>query len=192
MASPANPLDRLQSMRDWAGLTVQGYVYSRFDFDAQILDVGAGWGKYRDLLPDYENIDAVEIWDPYIHAERLRDRYRQVYSMDVADMHPELLGSYDLVIFGDVLEHLPQRAARNVLRLVFHAVVIVPFEYPQGPEQNNPYEEHIQDDLTPDVMAERYPALRLEGMELQDGRPFKGFYVKDNAWEQPATDAPPT
>ena len=184
MGSPADAVDRLKATYDWGGLAVQGWVYSHLDLDAQILDVGAGWGKYRDLLPDYENMDAVEIWDPYVESESLAARYRQVYTMDVADMHPHLMGIYDVVIFGDVLEHLKQQDAFDVLDRCFQALVIVPFLFEQGEEQGNPYEAHLQPDLTMDVMERRYPMLRLEGVEIRDGHPFKGFYLKEGAWER--------
>ncbi len=184
MASPDNAVDRLKATYDWGGLAVQGWVYSHLDLDAQILDVGAGWGKYRDLLPDYENMDAVEIWDPYVESESLAARYRQVYTMDVADMHPHLMGIYDVVIFGNVLEHLKQQDAFDVLDRCFQALVIVPFLFEQGEEQGNPYEAHLQPDLTMDVMERRYPMLRLEGVEIRDGHPFKGFYLKEGAWER--------
>lgn len=183
MGSPATPVDRLQATFDWGGLAVQGWIYSHLDFGAQILDVGAGWGKYRDLLPDFENMDACEIWEPYVESERLRERYRQVYTVHVADMHPGLMARYDAVIFGDVLEHLKQQDAYDVLDRCFQALVIVPFLYEQGPEQGNPHEAHLQPDLTMAVVEQRYPMLRLEGIEIRDGKPFKGFYLKEGTWE---------
>ena len=37
----------------------------------------------------------------------------------------------------------------------------VPYLWEQGPEFNNPYEIHLQPDLTPEIMSERYPSLKL-------------------------------
>lgn len=191
MASPGNAVDRLQATNDWAGLTVQGYVYSHWDTGAAILDVGAGWGKYRDLLPDFDNMDACEIWEPYVDAERLRERYRDVFRCDVLDLLADLV-DYDVAILGDVMEHLSEVHAHLVLASCWQALVVVPFLYPQEAEEGgNPYERHVQADLTLQVMETRYPELRLEGVEVKDGQVFKGFYVKESGWEPPGTNARP-
>lgn len=190
MASPVRGPDRLNATYDWGGLAVQGWIYSHLPWDATILDVGAGWGKYRDLLPDFENVDACEVWLRNIEKERLQERYRNCYWVNVVDLvggTPVALADYDLVVFGDVLEHLTADDAHRVLGDCWQAVVIVPFLYPQGPEDGNPHERHLQDDLTMQVMEDRYPELRLEGVEVRDGKPFKGFYVKESGWEPNAS-----
>lgn len=190
MGTPGTAAERLHSTFDFGGLAVQNYVYGRFPLGAEILDVGAGWGKYRNLLPDYENMDACEIHQPYVQQERLIDRYRRVFCADVTNPYMAArLGRYDLVIFGDVLEHLEIVSAQRVIREVKAAAVVVPFEYQQGVEEGNQYEIHLQPDLTEDVMAERYPELRCMEIEVRrDGAPddldapdvpFKGFYVKE-------------
>jgi hypothetical protein len=172
---------RFESTYDWAGLLVRQLVVRDFDpMGTRVLDVGAGWGKYRILLPEYQ-MDACEIWEPYIQEERLSDRYGQVYHGDICDLvNDGHLGGYDLVIMGDVLEHIPRdRAIRLVeqLRVVAgELMVIVPYRYPQGEEHGNPYEYHEQDDLTPELMAHDYPELRLVALETRHYEPFKGLY----------------
>lgn len=194
MGTPHTRADRHAATYDWAGVHVHALVHEAFpDHRTTILDVGAGWGKYRDLLHCYATMDAVEVWTPYVEQEALADRYKLVFQADVYDLAIEggVLGHYDLVIFGDVLEHLRTAQARLVLAECRAAIVVVPFEYAQGEEDGNPYEAHLQPDLTPDVMTRRYPDLRLTSYGCQswnDGhrpadalevdRPFKGIYVK--------------
>lgn len=174
MASPASARERWFATYDWAGLTIAWEVRQRFDPNtAALLDVGAGWAKYADLLPEY-TLDAVEAWKPNITAERLEERYRKVWHADVADLD---LGHYDAAILGDVLEHLTRRKARLVLDRLCdrcdEVYVAVPWTYEQGPVGGNPYERHEQNDLTPEVMYAEYPQLRL--LHQGDG---KGLYVK--------------
>src|SRR5258708_964797 len=74
---------------------------------ASILDVGAGAGIYEQLLrphlPDARLI-AIEVWAPYVEQFRLADRYDEVIIADVTRLGE--LPQVDVVILGDVLEHL--------------------------------------------------------------------------------------
>lgn len=170
---------------DWAGLKVRLITETKFKkTNISVLDVGAGKGKYRLVLPEYPNVDAVEIWEPYVEEHRLRELYRTVYVRDVAEVAEEFSTAgvtYDLVVMGDVLEHLSAgdaswtiRCLRDVTR---ELIVIVPYSYAQGPEHGNPYQRHEQDDLTVELMHERYPDLRLDMVQVDGAdRPFKGLY----------------
>lgn len=168
---------------DWAGLVVQQLIVTRWGHETTVLDVGAGQGKYRYLLPSYPNVDAVEIWAPYVARWNLTELYRHVYVGDVA----ELVGhetwehlAYDVAIFGDVLEHLEvdvaQRVLERVVERVADVIIVVPYRYPQEPDDDNEHQRHVQDDLTPELMTERYAELRLVALETRGGEPFKGVY----------------
>jgi hypothetical protein len=102
---------------------------------------------------------AVEIYKPF--ADKLNG-YRQVYNADINGFKYE---PYDLIIFGDVLEHLTVENAQKALDYAWprcrDLVVAVPFLYPQGPVGGNEHEAHIQDDLTPSLMKVRYPKLEV-------------------------------
>lgn len=144
--------------------------------ETRILDVGAGWGKYKMLLAEYE-MDAVEIWEPYVLENDLWSMYNTVYVQDVCDLEPRVFDDYDVVIFGDVLEHIERDKARYLLLdlvgRVKEVYVAVPFQYPQGEVDGNTYEIHLQDDLTPELMTSAYPMLKL--LARRDG---KAVYVK--------------
>ena len=130
------------------------------DPETEILDVGACDGKWRELLPEY-TMDAVEIWPPY--AEALRGKgYREIYNEDAGTFAFEW---YDLIIFGDVIEHMNVEDAQYTLAYAkdrcADLIVAVPWQFPQKEVDGNPWQEHIQDDLTPEIFAERYPGLEL-------------------------------
>jgi hypothetical protein len=177
--------NRFEEIYDWAGLLVRDYVRTHHDESARVLDVGAGQGKYRILLHDMPNFDACEVWEPTVRSEQLWDLYRDVFVHDVVDLVTSASWGdvlrYDLVIMGDVLEHLDRDGARLVLDRIAateaDVIVIVPYSYPQGEEDGNVYQRHIQDDLTPELMAAEYPNLRLLALETRDWKPFKGLYV---------------
>lgn len=176
-------MSRVADVYDWAGLLVRDYVHEHHDPYTRILDVGAGYGKYRVLLRVFPNVDGCEVWLPTIDQERLRELYRDVVVGDVYDVvtNDDWDDRYDLVVMGDVLEHLPVDRAQvvvdRVLAVGAKLLVVVPFLYPQGEEHGNVYQRHVQDDLTPELMATRYPMLRLVALETRNWRPFKGLYV---------------
>lgn len=126
---------------------------------ATILDVGACDGKWKSLLPEYE-MDAVEAWEP--NCVQIEHMYRKVFHKDVAELE---YGHYDLIIFGDVIEHMSVENAQKVLEYASGKctdfIVAVPFLYPQGALYGNPWERHLQADLTADIMKERYPGLEV-------------------------------
>lgn len=171
---------------DWAGLQVRQMITMHHDpADTAILDVGAGQGKYARLLSEYPDIDAVEIWEPSVERYRLEDLYRVVWACHVLELVSNPFWQarpdrYRFAILGDVLEHLDIKSADRTLRFLRRRcdelLVVVPYLYPQGAEGGNEHQRHLQDDLTPEVMAVRYPSLKLIALETRDGRPFKGLY----------------
>jgi autotransporter strand-loop-strand O-heptosyltransferase len=127
----------------------------------RILDVGPGIGTYSDLLCPFDyRMDAVEIFEPYVAKYKLREKYDNVYinSIVVFDIK-----DYDFIILGDVLEHLPENYAKELINDIVNSgkecLVAVPYEMEQGEHEGNIHETHYQPDLTPEVMAERYPSL---------------------------------
>lgn len=126
----------------------------------EVLDMGAGKGTYSDLLIDIvDHIDAVEVWTPYIAEFELEKKYDYVYNEDIRTFVP--VNDYDLVIFGDVLEHMTEDEAVAVWeRMPAHAkagLISVPIiHYPQGAEFNNPFEVHVQEHLTPEHVERTY------------------------------------
>lgn len=120
----------------------------------RVLDVGPGHGKASVLLREYlreppETIDAVEAWEPYVGAFDLAPLYSRVFVGDVTapQWHlggepvdaTEALSRYDLVLMGDVIEHIPEPAAMDLLRRIPGRVVIcTPVEF----FDNDPHHRH--------------------------------------------------
>lgn len=100
-----------------------------------VLDVGPGHGKYALLLREYlndppEQIDAVEIHEPYVNAFSLRLLYDSVFVSDVLELPPERLAGYELVLMADVIEHLEKDAAIQLLaRIPGRVVISTPVAY---------------------------------------------------------------
>lgn len=139
---------------------VCAWVRKTFPASSTVLDVGPCDGIWRQLLPEYV-MDAVEIFPP--NAERCRALpYRRVVCQDVRRF---VYDHYDLIIFGDVIEHMDVKDAQAVLEYAGprcrDMIVAVPFLYPQEPFYGNPWEKHLQPDLTPKLFAERYPGFEV-------------------------------
>ena len=137
---------------------VCGWIRKNFTRGCSILDVGACDANWRIRLRDYENMDAVEIFE-YNYAY-CRPYYRNAWNIDINDFE---YGYYDLIIFGDVIEHMTVEDAQKVLKYAWtrckDMIVAVPFLYVQDEMYGNKYEKHIQDDLTPELFNERYPGF---------------------------------
>lgn len=154
---------------------VTQYLEDKFPTTATVLDVGAGCGTYYEYLGNYfENMEAVEVFEPNIKNFNLENKYKKVYNINITDFKYDY---YDIIIFGDVLEHLDTTEAQQVLNYALdrckEVIVAVPYLYPQGIEEDNIYEIHKQDDLTNEIMLERYPRLKL-----LYGDWACGYYVK--------------
>lgn len=141
---------------------VIAWIKNNFPKGSTCLDVGACDGKWFNLLGDYLIMDAVEIYEPNIVNNRLNDIYRQVLCGDIADC---VYNWYDLIIFGDVIEHMTVEKARNVIEYAKYRcrdmIIAVPFMLEQDVQYGNPYEVHIQNDLTPILFDQRYPGFKI-------------------------------
>lgn len=114
-----------------------------------VLDVGPGYGKYGVLLreyldPDPERIEAVEAWEPYIAAHRLRGIYDDVFACDALRFTERDLSSYDLVNMGDVIEHMDKQEALAFLgRCPRWVVVATPLAHFDTGPGLPPTEAHV-------------------------------------------------
>lgn len=131
------------------------------------LDVGPGEGTYHTLLGDLiPAMDAIEIWEKNIEEFKLRDRYRTVWHNDIRKWNDKLYtGDFDLIIFGDVLEHMEVDEAVAVFNKALEhskwVLVSVPIvHFPQDAIDGNKHEAHkIEDpldDLLPVLPKPRY------------------------------------
>jgi len=143
--------------------------------NSRILDVGPGRGIYNKMLKEkgYQDIDAVEIYLPYIEAFELKKMYHNVFHCNIVDFEYE---HYDIVIMGDIVEHLQVEAAQRVLKYArLHSnliVVAVPYLLEQIGSQLDGSGDHRQPDLTREIFLERYQSFKL----LIDNNQLGVFY----------------
>jgi len=140
-----------------------------------VLDVGCGFGLWGFLCREYldvwngrvlpaewqTRIDGIEVFPPYIQAHQ-RALYNNILVKDVREAVNEI-GEYDLIIAGDVIEHLDKPDAENVLEMLYEkASKALLLNIPIGPGWNhpeahgNPGELHRSQWATEDFV--QYPA----------------------------------
>lgn len=138
----------------------------------KIFDVGAGAGAYSIIareqaqaatqwqknLPADFRLDCSEIYTPYIQQHDLLSRYHHVYEGSIVDTIDKV-PNYDLIIMGDVLEHLTREEAVYVVnelkkkcKYIWLSVPVQPkypwqVGYKQDPSewQENPSNEHLHE-----------------------------------------------
>jgi 2-polyprenyl-3-methyl-5-hydroxy-6-metoxy-1,4-benzoquinol methylase len=127
-----------------------------------VLDCGAGAGTYLDLIKanlGYKTIVVgVEAWNPYIIKYDLEDRYDILYPIDIRDMASF---QYDLVILGDILEHMPESDAimlwNRISEEAKYALISIPIiHYEQGAINDNPYEVHVEEDWFTEKILQKF------------------------------------
>lgn len=150
----------------------------------RVLDLGCGCGTYGKLIRDKDchkiGVDAVD----YRVRFRLRKYYEKVYVHDIRDVSfLESLGRFDIAIAGDVLEHMSIEDAQIVLAVMqkISDRVLVAFPYQYEQHTGDKWEDHIQDDLTPQIVKERYPSLMPLHIWGENGTPIYGYYIWERA-----------
>lgn len=144
-----------------------------------VLDVGCGFGKYGVLLREYLDIVHGRLhrtnWEVRLEAIEAFAGYRNElweYAYDAvhigrAEVIVPTLGMFDVVLLGDVIEHLEKEAAvKLIVDCLEHSstlVVATPLEFaPQSDVNRNPFEIHRclwnQRDFPPGVSVVTIPA----------------------------------
>lgn len=116
-----------------------------------ILDIGAGSGTYYKLLSPIKKFKwtAVEGWNSYIKEFNLSEMYDEIYNEDVRNFVWK--EKYDLVIAGDILEHMSKQDAEILVEKILDnsntLIISIPITHmPQEEINGNPYEFHVKDD----------------------------------------------
>lgn len=131
---------------------------------ATVVDIGAGAGTYAELMRETSEAvvtgggefvrriwrdrwTAIEAWEPYVDHFGLAALYDEVI---VSDARRLAWPTYraDLVIAGDVLEHMARDDAKTLLKRIrqgaSNLIVSIPvLHLPQGDVNGNPYERHV-------------------------------------------------
>jgi 2-polyprenyl-3-methyl-5-hydroxy-6-metoxy-1,4-benzoquinol methylase len=135
-----------------------------------ILDVGCGEGTYPKLFKE-KNLTTtatrwygIEAWKDYISEFNLPELYNVILNQDARTLDWAKLPKFDLVIFGDVLEHMTKEESVTLVskaldhsKFVFISIPVV--HSPQGEVNGNPYEAHIKDDWTHEEVLSTFPFI---------------------------------
>ena len=138
------------------------HIKKHYPNNKKILDIGAGAGKFGQLLNGYP-IDAIEIYAPYIDEFELHDIYNNVFNVNCLDF--DRFHEYDLIVMWKTMEHLSVEESRFLVEKIKAAdvdfIFSVPFKLKQGVCHNNIYEIHKQEDLTPELVKQRFPEFEI-------------------------------
>lgn len=136
----------------------KGWSLARFKrhLPDTVTDIGPGEGTYARLMrPAHRGVwwTGIEIHRPYVRKYRLkstkqRAMYDELHVLD-ARTAPDHLYHRDLVIAGDVLEHMPRQDAVDLLGRIeqagaWHILVSLPIVViEQGAVGGNQHEAHV-------------------------------------------------
>lgn len=147
---------------------------------SSVLDIGPGAGKYGKIVNalrsegvGIERLAALEVDAQYIEHFELGKIYDEVRSGSAADL-PDTRSdeTFDLVILGDVLEHLRKSDGLDLIDFLYYRVkymlLVIPIDYVQGAWGGHPHEAHI---------STWYP---------EDFDRYKAFYVQVNLSDHPS------
>lgn len=142
--------------QDWITHFAKPMQFKRF------LDIGCGAGWYgqtiRMMCGGTTQIDAVEVFPEYIERHKLDCFYNRIIVGDIRKLCGSL-NDYDLIIMGDILEHLTHDEAIEVVkaiqpkcRFLWCAIPInmgrpwsTGYIQPDCDFEENPYNKHLYD-----------------------------------------------
>ena len=129
-----------------------------------VVDVGPGVGTYAKLLAGVgvAHITGIEVFAPYVDTYRLRDHYDEIV---IGDVRTTPIPACDVVVLGDVVEHMSEDDAVDVWRAagaaarraVYLSIPVV--HYPQDEIEGNPHEVHVVDDWDHERVLARFEGI---------------------------------
>lgn len=151
-----------------------------------VLDVGCGFGLWGFLCREYLDvgighvwpeqwevrIDGIELFEPYIQDHQ-RSLYSSIQIGDIRELAPDV-DKYDLIITGDVIEHLEKHEGEEVLDILYEkAEKVLLVNIPIGPgwehpeQYGNPGELHRSQWEVDDLVAypNNHQSMRINHLE---------------------------
>lgn len=145
---------------NWQNISYNIELVRRLDPDS-ILDVGVGFGRwgilFREFLEIWDNgrydgnwqrvIDGIEIFPGYI-KDYHRYFYNEIFLENALEHLQHSEKKYDLINFGDVIEHFSKKEGIKLIELALergkYVLINIPIGrfWAQGGTDDNPFEEH--------------------------------------------------
>jgi len=145
---------------NWQNISYNIELVRKLD-PQSILDVGAGFGRWGILFREFleiwdtgkydgnwqRTIDAVEIFPGYI-TDYHRYFYNEIFITDALEYMKSTDRNYDLMNFGDVIEHLDKAKGEELIRIALtkcnYVLINIPIGkyWKQEGTEENPYEAH--------------------------------------------------
>lgn len=133
-----------------------------------VVDVGPGEGTYGRMfrrLYRRPYLIGIEAWKPYVQRFDLTTVYDLVIQRDIRELTIHEWPRTDVVILGDVLEHMTVQEAQRVWSLarssahkaVYLSIPIV--RSPQGAVHGNPFETHVVEDWSHEKVLDAFPGI---------------------------------
>jgi len=150
-----------------------------------ILDIGCGEGTYPMLLNQFLPSSVVwwgvEAWKPYIEEFKLSEKYNYILNEDVRLLNWNKLPNFDLVFFGDILEHMTKEESLTVVSNAMNkskfSIISIPIvRMKQGAVSGNHYEIHVKDDWSHDEVMSTFPNIK----EFKKGKKI-GVYLLEGS-----------
>ena len=140
----------------------------------RVLDVGAGLGIYSQFRQPGQHWTAIEIWGPFVETYDLAKKYDTVVIGDMRYLDWQHFAPLDLVICGDVLEHMTKEEAQELVRRGLEhsrlVLISIPIEHAeQEAILGNPYEAHVKPDWTHAECVASFPDICLGYQEAGIG-----------------------
>ena len=125
-----------------------------------VLDVGIGFGKWGFLCREYLEIwdhkekgdvviNGIEAYSPYLTPIH-EYVYDHIYREDVSQMNLSKIGKHDIVLWVDVIEHMPKEVGMKVLKGLYAItnkalLVNTPSKWHggHGSNESGDYEMHV-------------------------------------------------
>jgi hypothetical protein len=163
----------------------------------RVLDVGIGFGRWGIVVREFCDVwygrITPDAWS--VHVEGLeafpgnvrpyhRHFYSNIHVVDAADYFRTLEARFDVIIFGDVIEHFPKAVGRELLEKSVasstYTLVNVPLgeDWHQEETYENPYERHLAAWSLDDFAA--FPVVRSAFFTDYALRPFASLVISAN------------
>lgn len=163
----------------------------------RVLDVGVGFGRWGMIVREFCDVWYGRIskdqWSvQVVGIEAFKDNiadyhsafYSKIHYGDAREIILKMDNSWDVVIFGDVLEHFERETGEVLLNWCLdhsqYVLVNIPLgsEWPQEEEYQNPFEKHLSE--WNEIDFDRFSVCRKALFIDYVGRPFGSFILTKN------------